>query len=139
MCIFAVVVALISFNLYIFFGLFRKSYETVNITLNKKPSWYLELNPLGQVPCLQLDEKRVIPESLIVCEYLDSAYPENKLTPEDPYVNAQHKLIVEAFSKVITNFYKIFRDDPTGLAPFTEALEAFEKKLQTKFFGGTSF
>ena len=104
--------------------------------MNKKPKWYLELNPLGQVPCLQFDDGRAIPESLIVCEYLDSAYPEHKLTPSDPYIKAQHQLIVESFSKVITIYYKVYRGDTTALPLLNEALESFEKKLELKFFGG---
>ena len=91
----------------------------------------------GQVPCLQLDAERRIPESLIVCEYLDHVYPENKLIPSDPYTNAKHKLIIEAFSKVITIFYKVYRgEDSTAAQLLLDALEVFEKNLQSKFFGG---
>jgi glutathione S-transferase len=96
----------------------------------------LDLNPLGQVPCLQFDDGRAIPESLIVCEYLDSAYPENRLTPSDPYTKAQHQLLVEAFSKVITIFYKVYRGDSTAAPSLMDALEGFEKKLESKYFGG---
>ncbi len=96
----------------------------------------MDLNPLGQVPCLQFDDGRAIPESLIVCEYLDSAYPENRLTPSDPYTKAQHQLLVEAFSKVITIFYKVYRGDSTAAPSLMDALEGFEKKLESKYFGG---
>ena len=113
-------------------------YETVNIDLSKKPQWYLNLNPAGLVPCLHLGEGKLIPESLITAEYLDQAYPENKLTPSDPYTNAQHKLIVEGFSKVITAFYKFVRKtDPDADKLLADALEvAVEKKLFDNYFGG---
>lgn len=91
------------------------------------------------MPCLQFDDGRVIPESLIVSEYLDSAYPETKLTPSDPYIKAQHQLIVESFSKVITIFYKVYRGDSTAAPALMEALESIEKKLESKYFGGTNY
>ncbi len=113
-------------------------YETINIDLSKKPEWYLELNPAGLVPCLHLDEGKLIPESLITADFLDESYPDNKLTPSDPYTNALHKLIVEGFSKVTTAFYKLLRKtDPEAEKLLADALElAVEKKLTTNYFGG---
>nr|QUF59392.1 glutathione S-transferase GSTO1-1 [Brachionus angularis] len=113
-------------------------YETVNIKLKQKPEWYLELNPLGQVPCLQLDEKRVIPESLIVSEYLDQTYPENKLIPTDPYTIAVHKLIVEEFSKIVTNFYKfLMGGDQDAAKAMLDGLERFQAKREQNYYGGS--
>ena len=37
---------------------------------------YLELNPAGTVPTLVEDNGAVIPDSSVICEYLDEAYPE---------------------------------------------------------------
>jgi glutathione S-transferase len=37
---------------------------------------YLELNPAGTVPTLVEDNGMVIPDSAVICEYLDEAYPE---------------------------------------------------------------
>ena len=86
-------------------------FETVNVNLSKKADWFLALNPAGLVPVLQhgLGDERVIPESLIISEYLDNLYPENRLQPSDPYVNACHKLLIDKFSKVTTGFYKLLK------------------------------
>jgi glutathione S-transferase len=40
---------------------------------------YLELNPAGTVPTLVEDNGLVVPDSSVICEYLDEAYPENSL------------------------------------------------------------
>ena len=40
---------------------------------------YLELNPAGTVPTLVEDNGIVIPDSSVICEYLDEAYPDNTL------------------------------------------------------------
>lgn len=40
---------------------------------------YLELNPAGTVPTLIEDNGLVIPDSGVICEYLDEAYPDSGL------------------------------------------------------------
>jgi glutathione S-transferase len=40
---------------------------------------YLELNPAATVPTLQEDNGLAIPDSGVICEYLDEAYPDNSL------------------------------------------------------------
>ena len=37
---------------------------------------YLELNPAGTVPTLIEDNGLIIPDSAVICEYLDEAYPD---------------------------------------------------------------
>lgn len=110
----------------------------MNINLQSKPEWYLKLNPAGQVPCLHFDDGRVLPESLINSEYLDQAYPENKLMPNDPFTNAEHKLLVERFAKIITNYYKVVRStEPEASNDLKTSLKEFDAKLENKkFLGG---
>src|ERR1700719_2539174 len=40
---------------------------------------YLELNPAGTVPTLVEDNGLGIPDSAVICEYLDEAYPDSTL------------------------------------------------------------
>jgi len=40
---------------------------------------YLELNPAGTVPTMVEDNGLVIPDSNVICEYLDEAYPDSSL------------------------------------------------------------
>src|SRR5690348_2365504 len=40
---------------------------------------YLELNPAGTVPTLVEDNGLVIPDSAVICEYLEDAYPDTPL------------------------------------------------------------
>jgi glutathione S-transferase len=54
---------------------------------------YLKLNPLGRVPTLVLDDGRVLPESEVICEYLEEVFPVPALLPADPWVRAQVRLI----------------------------------------------
>src|SRR5690242_1275211 len=54
---------------------------------------YLTINPLGRVPALALDDGRVLPESEVICEYLEDLYPTPTLRPADPWARAQVRLI----------------------------------------------
>lgn len=54
---------------------------------------YLQVNPIGRVPALVLDDGRALPESEVICEYLEDAYPEPSLRPADPFERARMRLI----------------------------------------------
>ena len=53
--------------------------------------WYLELNRRAVVPTL-IDGEKVIPESNVILEYLDEAYPDPALAPLDAYGRARMRL-----------------------------------------------
>ena len=54
---------------------------------------YLKINPLGRVPTLELDDGRTLPESEVICEYLEDVFPTPTLRPADPWARAQVRLI----------------------------------------------
>jgi len=53
--------------------------------------WYLKLNRRAVVPTL-IDGERVIPESNVILEYLEEAYPDPPLAPKDAYGRAKMRL-----------------------------------------------
>jgi len=55
---------------------------------------YRKLNPTGKVPALQLDGGEVLPESAVICEYLEDRFPEPALRPADPAARARMRLLV---------------------------------------------
>lgn len=50
---------------------------------------YLARSPMGKAPFLELDGGRCLSESQVICEYLEDAYPQRPLLPEDPYERAR--------------------------------------------------
>ena len=54
---------------------------------------YNRINPIERVPTLVLDDGRALPESEVICEYLEYAYPEPSLRPADPWGRAQVRLL----------------------------------------------
>ncbi|XP_063818077.1 glutathione S-transferase omega-1-like [Pseudophryne corroboree] len=122
-------------------------HEVVNINLQSKPDWYFEKNPLGLVPCLETSDGKILYESAIVCDYLDEAFPGVKLTPKDPYIKAQEKILLEYFSTIHSVLYKILtakknHKDTTELKAqflekFTKLEELFAKR-KTPYYSGES-
>jgi glutathione S-transferase len=54
---------------------------------------YLSINPIGRVPALITDDGRALPESEVICEYLEDAYPDPPTLPKDAWGRAQVRLI----------------------------------------------
>lgn len=54
---------------------------------------YFDVNPIGRVPALVLDDGRTLPESEVICELLEELYPEPPMMPNDPWGRAQVRLL----------------------------------------------
>lgn len=68
---------------------------------------YEEINPIGRVPSLVLDDGTVLPESEVICEYLEDAYPDPPLHPADPTTRARMRLLSR-----ISDFYLVMAMAP---------------------------
>ncbi len=59
---------------------------------NMKGPEYLKLNPIGKIPTLDVDG-RGLPESSVICDYLDDAFPGTPGLPADAYDRARSRLV----------------------------------------------
>lgn len=60
--------------------------QTVSIMAREQKSPdYLAINPRGQTPALQLDDGRVIAESVSICRYLEALHPDPPLFGATPF------------------------------------------------------
>jgi glutathione S-transferase len=75
--------------------------------------WYLAINPNGVVPTLVHDD-RPIPDSSVICEYIDEVFPEPAIAPRDPTGRALMRTWMRYFEEVPTvairmpSFNKLF-------------------------------
>ena len=97
----------------------------------QKPD-YVKLNPNAVVPTL-VDGGRVIIESTVINEYIDDAYPEPRLRPNDPAARAIMRLWtkqldegVHVATRIISNAIA-FRHQKLALG--SEALKALHDKI----------
>ncbi len=59
---------------------------------------YLQANPQGLVPALELDDGTVLTQSLAIIEYLDEVYPEPPLLPAKPTARARVRALAYAIA-----------------------------------------
>lgn len=107
---------------------YASTWKYVHIDLGKKkPAWYMEINPLGTVPCLYVDGKPVF-ESLIVAEYMNDVQ-KGSLVPSDPYTKATMRFIIARFDDTCKSaFYGVLMNKDQD--KYNELAEALHTKLQ---------
>lgn len=103
---------------------------------------YLAINPLGQIPALEIAEGRVLTESLAIMEYLEDRFPAVPLLPADPEARALvRRLMIVPDLHVRPHAAPLFgmlapdRRDPERIA---QGFEAIHKGLGVidRFLGG---
>ncbi len=80
-----------SYRVRIVLNLKGLAYEKRNYVLRageQRAPEYLDVNPAGLVPALEIDELR-LGQSLAIIEYLDSIQPEPRMIPADPIDRAR--------------------------------------------------
>jgi glutathione S-transferase len=98
-------------------------YEPVEIDLSDRPAWLYEKNPLGRVPVLE-EDTLVLPESVVIMEYVEERYPEPALLPADPAARGLERLRVLRFDDELgRDYYRFRRGDENSLL---EKLQAFD-------------
>jgi glutathione S-transferase len=103
-------------------------HDVVAIDLRDRPAWLYEKNPLGKVPVLE-EDTLVLPESVVITEYLDERYPEPALLPADPGQRALERLHVDRFDRALGDDYYAFRRGDEN------ALDARLRALDVASFG----
>jgi glutathione S-transferase len=106
--------------------------ECVSPPGGSKSAEYLGINPLGKVPCLVTDDA-VIPESEVICEFLEDNFPSPTLRPVDPEARARVRLVSRladlyvggALTKLLGQMRFKTRDAAIAEAAFAELDTAF--------------
>lgn len=75
-------------------------YEKQEVDLQNRPEWFVKDAPLGKVPLLYLGDK-VLFESIVICEYIEEAFPQNPLHPKTAVEKALHRAWMEFSSGIL--------------------------------------
>ena len=115
-------------------------YELFPIDLSDRPAWLYEKNPLGKVPVLE-EDTFVLPESVVIMEYLEERYPEPSLLPADPGERAMVRLVVEQFDKRLgDDYYAVRRGEDVARPRLDARLRELDGRLDvTPFVAGGEF
>jgi glutathione S-transferase len=116
-------------------------FETVAIDLDNRPAWLVELNPpKGRVPVIE-EDALLLPESVVINEYLEERYPEPALLPADPAERALARFMVERFDDFGSPYYDLYFKRPDGSPErLHSALTALDRRLEAQpFMGGRAY
>jgi glutathione S-transferase len=85
---------------------------------------YLSKNPAGQVPCVELEDGRIISETTAICELIEEQQPEPALIGASPADRAETRMWVRRVEwKVVQPMADGFR--------FAEGLPLFKDRIRT--------
>ena len=82
-------------------------FQRVDVELENPPAWFSELSPLGRVPLLLVNEKQVLFESAVICEFLEEI-TEGQLHPQDALEKATHRSWIEFGSELLNDIARLY-------------------------------
>jgi glutathione S-transferase len=85
---------------------------------------YTAINPLQKLPVLSLENGEALPESQVICDYLEDVYPEPALRPKDALTRAKMNLLIRIGDLYLMNpMLPLFKNlnPATRNAPVVEA------------------
>ncbi|MBC7161205.1 MAG: glutathione S-transferase N-terminal domain-containing protein [Immundisolibacter sp.] len=87
------------------------------------PAVLLDINPLGKVPALRLDDGQCLYDSWVICEYLDSLAPAPRLIPDGTErfaVLRRAALADGVLDAAVTARLELLRPESMRWAPWTD-------------------
>lgn len=85
---------------------------------------YLSKNPAGQLPCVELDDGRIIAETIAICELIEEKQPKPALIGTTPEDRAETRMWVRRIE------WKIIQPLADGFR-FAEGLALFKDRMRT--------
>jgi glutathione S-transferase len=115
------------------------AFEVVEIDLSDRPAWLYEKNPAGRVPVLE-EEGWLLPESVVIMEFLEERYPEPPLLPPDPADRAAVRLLIFRDKDFTDPYYAFRRGEEGARVELDAALGRFEALLAERpYLGGMEY
>lgn len=119
----------------------KADFEIEYIDLKNKPSWFLQISPMGKVPVLLLNQKDIIFESSVINELLDEIVGEQTLSI-DPVERAKERAWIAYADYLFSDMYA-FINTPESELHGNKLLDKLEKLSDvisdSKFFKSTGF
>lgn len=92
------------------------------------------ITPLGKIPALVLDDGRILPESEVICAYLDDILGGPSLYSDDPAERAQVLLVVRVadlyLSPGLNDFFKLLFTEPGNRVAIAQTLPDIARGLK---------
>jgi glutathione S-transferase len=113
--------------------------DAVEIDLTDRPDWLYEKNATGRVPVLE-EDRRPLPESAVIMEFLEERYPEPPLLPPDPADRAFVRLLIFRDHELTDPYYAFRRGEEGAREELDAMLGALDIVLgERPFLGGAEY
>ncbi|KAJ7743826.1 glutathione-S-transferase [Mycena metata] len=121
-------------------------YQYKEVNPYKKEKHFLDINPKGLVPAVEYHGKALY-ESLVLCEFLDDAYPDHKpnILPSDAYTKAYARIWIDFIGKsFVPAFFRLLQaqeadKQDAARTEIYEALHKFVAQVKGPYFLGEEF
>lgn len=91
----------------------RVRFEVVDITKPRDPSLLAKTRGATALPVLEVEDGKVLPESLVLMQYLEQRFPEVPVAQRDPYRRAVESLLtLQERDFVATGYKMVMNQDP---------------------------
>lgn len=106
------------------------TFQMVDITKPRDPALLAKTRGTTALPVLELDNGRIIKESLVILRYLEDRYPETPVAQADPYARAVENMLI-AMEGDFTNagYGLVMNREPDKRKNFEKAMTAQYAKL----------
>lgn len=115
-------------------------YTLTPINTYEKPTWFLDVAPLGQVPVMRV-ENTVISDSRAIWEYLDTTYLPH-LLPQEPLECAKHRAWIgfaDELAQEIAQFVKRGNLLARETSRLNTLFDILDSRLKGPYFFGNAF
>ncbi len=114
-------------------------YEAIEIDLSDRPAWIYEKNNTGRVPVVE-EDAWVLPESVVIMEYLEERYPEPALLAADPADRALARVWIFRDDDFTKPYYALRRGEDGAAALFDAQLARLDAALAGRpWLGGSAY
>lgn len=125
------------------------TFQRININLQDKPDWFLNISPTGKVLLLKVldsnQQENILFESVAICEYIEETYTLPNLYPLNAINRAQHRAWIEFSTATLADAWGYLNASNQQLASskataLREKLAKFDIEISKgPFFTGEKF
>lgn len=90
-------------------------FEVVDVTKPRDPALLAKTRGATALPVLALEDGKVLPESLVILQYLEQRFPEPSVAQRDPYRRAVENLLTLQERELVVAGYKLVMNQDAAL------------------------
>lgn len=105
-------------------------FSVVDITRPRDPALLAKTRGTSALPVLELEDGRILKESLVLLRYFEDRFPEPRVARSDPYERAVENMLIAMEDGLVSAGYRfVMNQEPDRRAALAEAMAAQYSRL----------